>query len=218
MSETFEWQSRIRLVEEVAQVLRRRIYSGHYPPGKPLRQVEIAEDLKVSRTPLREAFRVLEREGLVTAETARGVCVASADRKQLIDAYLFREVIDGLAARSAAQLVGVKVTRRLRSIIECQRKALDPWLPGDYTQANVDFHKAIIEFAKNEYLMRQLPIVHMTSQVFRPDAFMKQERAAAAISEHIEIAEAIASGDGDRAEMTARQHIRRTIEGMLSAA
>jgi len=210
MAETFEWQSRVRLVEEVAQVLRERIYRGVYPPGKPLRQVEISEDLKISRTPLREALRLLEREGLVSAETARGVNVVSADFKQLMDAYALREMIDGLAARLAAQRLGGQAGAPLRAIVARQRESLAPWQPETYTAANVEFHAAIIGLADNEYLARQVPIVHMTSQVFAPRVLFAQDRARAAIDEHLRIVEAIESGDGEQAERLAREHIRNS--------
>ncbi|WP_420997638.1 GntR family transcriptional regulator [Cupriavidus sp. 30B13] len=211
MAETFEWQGRVRLVEEVAQVLRQRIYRGVYPPGKALRQVEISEDLKISRTPLREALRMLEREGLVSAETARGVTVVSADFRQLMDAYALREVIDGLAARLAAERAGKLAGAPLRAIVEAQRGSLAPWRPETYTAANVEFHTRIIGLASNEYLARQVPIVHMTSQVFAPRNVFPQDRALAAIGEHEQIVAAIESADGDHAEQVARLHIRNSM-------
>jgi len=211
MAETFEWQGRLRLVEEVAQVLRQRIYRGVYPPGKALRQVEISEDLKISRTPLREALRMLEREGLVSAETARGVTVVSADFRQLMDAYALREVIDGLAARLAAERAGKLAGPPLRAVIGAQRGSLAPWQPEAYTVANVEFHTTIIGLASNEYLARQVPIVHMTSQVFAPRTVFPRDRALAAIDEHERIVAAIESADGDRAEQVARQHIRSSM-------
>ncbi|QOT80652.1 GntR family transcriptional regulator [Cupriavidus basilensis] len=218
MAETFEWQGRVRLVEEVAQVLRQRIYRGVYPPGKPLRQVEISEDLKISRTPLREALRILEREGLVSAETARGVTVVSADFRQLMDAYAFREVIDGLAARLAASRASEPAAAPLRAIIEVQRGSLDPWRPDVYTAANVEFHTAIIGLAANEYLARQVPIVHMTSQVFAPRVLFARDRALAAIEEHEQIVAAIEGADADEAEHLARLHIRNSMARLRALA
>lgn len=211
MAETFEWQGRVRLVEEVAQVLRERIYRGVYPPGKPLRQVEISEDLKISRTPLREALRLLEREGLVSADAGRGVNVISADFAQLMDAYALREVIDGLAARLAAIRAGKRAGTVLRDIIVLQRQSVDPWQPEVYTGTNVQFHTAIIDLAGNDHLSRQVPIVHMTSQVFAPRNLFDHHRAIAAIEEHVQIVAAIESGDGDLAEQTARLHIRNSM-------
>ena len=218
MAETFEWQSRVRLVEEVAQVLRDRIYRGVYPPGKPLRQVEISEDLKISRTPLREALRLLQREGLVSAETARGVNVISADFRQLMDAYALREVIDGLAARLAASRASHRAGVVLREIIDRQRQSIEPWQPDIYTGANVAFHNAIIALAGNDHLARQASIVHMTSQVFTPRTFFDQSRAVTAIDEHTQIVVAIESADGDRAEHVARLHIRNSMVRLQAQA
>jgi DNA-binding GntR family transcriptional regulator len=211
MAETFEWRGRVRLVEEVAQVLRERIYRGVYPPGKPLRQVEISEDLKISRTPLREALRLLEREGLVSPDAGRGVNVISADFRQLMDAYALREVIDGLAARLAATRASQRAGTVLREIIGLQRQSIDPWQPEVYTRTNVQFHTAIIDLAGNDHLSRQVPIVHMTSQVFAPRIVFDRNRAVAAIEEHVRIIAAIERGDGDRAEQSARVHIRNSM-------
>ena len=79
VNDAVQWRSRVRLVDEVAQELRERIYAGTYEAGMQLRQEQLAEELQVSRTPLREALRLLEREGLVAAFPGRGVRVVSGD-------------------------------------------------------------------------------------------------------------------------------------------
>lgn len=216
MSETgaMEWRSRIRLVDEVVDVIRDRIYEGHYPPGTPLRQEQLAAELNVSRTPLREALRMLEREGLVTVSPGRGLSVISCDLPTLLAAYEVREVIDGLAARLVAQHGGQECADRLRGIVEEQRETLDPWEPQAYTTANVGFHRAIIEASQNEYVIAQLPLVRMTSQVFTPIKLVDQSRAATAIVEHEAIVEAVRAGNADEAERLARWHIRRTINSL----
>ena len=211
MERTIEWRSRIRLVDEVAQELRDRIYSGEYGPGEPLRQEQLADDLRVSRTPLREALRMLEQEGLVDSEPGRGVRVASADIRKLLAAYQVREVLDGLAARLAAGSPDLEGRAALERMIDAQREALEPWQAGRYTLANVEFHTAVVALADNDYLAAQLPVVRMTSQVFTPGGLIEPEHAAAAVAQHGEIARAIAEGDGHRAEHLARAHIRSTI-------
>ena len=193
-------------------MLRQRICNSRYPPGVALRQVQIAEDLKVSRTPLREALRLLEREGLVSAKGGSGVTVASVDLAQMMDAYAMREVLDGLAASEASQRAGPASIARLFEIIECQQRSVEPWVPDDYTRTNVEFHAVIIAMAGNVFLTRQLPIIHMTSQVFTPRILLDAGRAVSAIAEHIEIAHAIERGDRQAAEATARKHIRSTIK------
>ena len=211
MEEPVSWLSRVRLVDEVFQVLRERIYTGRYAPGELLPQVRIAAELSISRTPLREAFRMLEREGLVTVGTNGTVRVVSADFRGLLDAYELREVIDGLAARLAAERGQAQAAHRLEPLLAEQRAALDPWMPDKYTEANVCFHTAIFELADNNFVNGQLPVVRMTAQVFTPKAWLSQERVYSAINEHVAIIEAITQGDGARAEILARGHIRHSI-------
>src|SRR6516165_7232404 len=92
-----------RLADEVSHLLRDLILRGQLAPGTPLLQVQLAERLGVSRTPLREAFRILERDGLLRISNGnKTVEVIELDRQHLIETYQVREVIDGLAARLAA--------------------------------------------------------------------------------------------------------------------
>ncbi len=207
-----QWRSRVRLVDEVADELRERIYSGSYALGAKLRQEELAEDLQVSRTPLREALRVLESEGLLHSEPGRGVRVVPADVNKFLSAYQLREVIDGLAARLAASSPDAAGQAALTEMIERQRAALDPWTPPEYTRENVAFHTAVMALAANEYVAAQAPIVRMTSQVFTPVAILEAAHAARAVDQHTEIAAAIVARDPEEAERLARAHIRSTID------
>lgn len=212
MERTFEWENRTKLVHEVANQLRERIYSGQLAPGDHLRQVHISNTLKVSRTPVREAFRVLEQEGLVTQTAGGAVRVVCVCRDELLDAYALREVIDGLAAREASKNAGHDALKKLLKLIDEQRKSIDPWMPQDYTRLNVQFHSTILKLAANKFLSREVPLVRMTSQVFTPSSMLKRDRAAKAIVEHGAILEAIRGGEGVRAEALAREHIRTTIK------
>ena len=218
MERTFEWESRTRLVHEVANLLRERIYSGQLSPGDHLRQVQISTTLKVSRTPVREAFRVLEQEGLVTQSSGGAVRVVSVCPDELLDAYAMREVIDGLAAREASKHADDAALEILLDLVKQQRRSVDPWVPQDYTNLNVQFHATILDLAGNKFLSRELPLVRMTSQVFTPSSMLNRDRATRAIEEHVEIVEAIRSGDGDRAEAIARRHIRTTIDHLTRAS
>ena len=210
-----EWRSRVRLVDEVVAVLRDRIYEGHFAPGAPLRQEQLAAELRVSRTPLREALRMLEREGLVKVEPGRGVRVISADDHTLLDAYELREVIDGLAARLAAQRRTEATLGRLSALLERQHASLEPWDPGAYTATNVAFHTEIIAAAGNEFVSTQLPLVPLTSQIFVPVKRVDRSRAERAVAEHEGIRAAIAAQEPEEAERLARAHIRTTIDTLV---
>lgn len=195
-------------------MLRQRIYSGAYLPGELLRQVQLSEDLNVSRTPLREALRILQSEGLVEAEGARGVSVSRADPGRLLNAYAMREMIDGLAARQAAERGAARAPGLLEPLLAAQFVALDPWSPSDYLRLNVDFHTAIIGLAENEFLSAQLAIVRMTTTLFAPTAQVCSERARTAVEGHRDVVRAIVAGDGEAAERAARQHVRETLRSV----
>jgi DNA-binding GntR family transcriptional regulator len=123
-------------------------------------------------------------------------------------------MIDGLAARLAAECADAAARASVSALIERQEMALDPWDAGDYTRTNVAFHTRIMEVAGNEYVLAEVPVVRMTSQVFTPVAFLAFESARTAVDQHREIASAIEVGDGDAAEDLARRHIRTTIDRM----
>lgn len=207
-----QWRGRIRLVDEVAQLLRERIYAGTYPPGTKLLQEQLAEELEISRTPLREALRVLERDGLLQTDRGRGVRVIEVDPELLLEGFNLREAVDGVAARLAAERADADGVARLRAQIVLQQATVEPWDASAYTLANVEFHMMVMELSGNRFVQAELPLVRMTSQVFTPALLVPEERGKAAVADHEAIVEAIAARDPATAERLARDHIRTTIE------
>lgn len=209
-----QWNSRIRLVDEVAVVLRDRVYDGTYAPGSRLLQEHLAAELGISRTPLREALRMLEQEGLLKVEPNRGVRVISGDVPTLLAAYEVRRVMDGLAARLVAETAGLSDHNRLLAAIDNQERALRPWSARAYTAGNMEFHRMLMEMTGNEFVVAQVPIMRLTAQVFTPVAVIVPDRASAAVEQHREILGAIVEHDGPRAEQLARDHIQVTIDAI----
>ncbi|EHN10511.1 putative regulator PutR for proline utilization GntR family [Patulibacter medicamentivorans] len=212
-----EWRGRVRLVDEVTDVLRERIYAGVYAPGAALRQEQLAADLDISRTPLREALRVLESEGLVRSEPGRGVRVVSVDARTLLAGYEVREVLDGLAARLAARRAEARDLAVLEAHLDDQRAALQEPDIGTYTRANVAFHTAIVDIAGNDFVVAQLSLIPLTAQVFTPARRIAFDRVRTSVAEHEAIVAAIAAGDEDAAESAARAHIRVTIDQLAAS-
>ena len=212
-----EWRGRVRLVDEVTDVLRERIYAGVYAPDEKLRQEQLAADLEISRTPLREALRVLESEGLVRSEPGRGVRVVTVDATTLLAGYEVREVLDGLAARLASRRVDEVDLRSLEELLDTQLAALDESDIGAYTRANVAFHTQIVDVAGNSFVAAQLSLIPLTAQVFTPARRIAMLRARESVGEHRRILAAIASGDEVEAEAAARAHIRVTIDQLTQS-
>jgi DNA-binding GntR family transcriptional regulator len=207
----------VRMVDQVVSLLRSRVLDGTYPPGTRLRQEVLAAELGISRTPLREAFKMLERDGLLVVRPNRGAEVASGDQGSLLDAYRVREVMDGLAARIVAESgASADDLDALQDVIDRQRVALDPWDPDTYGPLNLELHARLLELSGNEYLTSQMAVLHMTANVFGPVRVLDSTRVASAIEEHQRILDAIRAGDADTAEQAARDHIRTTIRTLTN--
>jgi GntR family transcriptional regulator of vanillate catabolism len=211
-----------RIVDEVLHRLRESILNHEIPPGARLVQTELADRLGVSRTPLREAIRLLEQDGLVqVSDGNRTVEVVRFSREDFIDLYAIREVIDGLAARTMAERGVTEVARAaIEQHLRAMERALKPFHGEDFFVAHVHFHDQIVEHCGNRRLIGQLPLVRLTAGSLRdrfPRHVIENSRnpsAAARVTaktthdEHNRIFEAILSGDGAEAELAARTHIR----------
>lgn len=207
----------VPLVDEVASLVRERIYARRYSTGAWLRQEQLSAELGVSRTPLREALRILEQEGLVQVIPGQGARVVVGDVSTLLAAYELRAVVDGLAARLAAERpVTAGRVRELRAIVDRQRAVVDDWSPQAYTDANVAFHEDIVHLSGNDFVVAQTPVLKMTAQVFAPVALVEPATAVRAIGEHTAITDAIEAGDGPEAERLARAHVEATAEELRS--
>ena len=228
-SETpFRSLRRTRLVDEVTRELREMIVSGELPAGTQLLQVDLAERLGVSRTPLREAFRILENEGLVrTSNKNRTIEVVTIDAKQLREMYELREVIDGLAAGLAAKRgISAETERELREALEEMRASAKPYNPSRRIDAHARFHSLIAQASGNTAIEGFLPLIRVSSAaLYLP--FINDTSAVALVDEghllthseamdsaqtaHEEVVDAIVAGNARKAEAAARRHIARTL-------
>ena len=203
-----------RLVDQVTAYLREGILGGELPAGTPLIQEELAEKIGVSRTPLREAFRILERDGLVrSSPRSNTVVVAEFSEDDVTELYQIREVLDGLAARLAAQRRPADSDLvQLARYVTQMANSIRPFDTPRYWEAHVAFHLGIVELSGNKRLRAQEPVFRISAQMLFGRLATNAERMERSTKEHQEIIIAIAAGDGDRAEEIARQHIRRALE------
>ena len=208
---TPRWERRSRLVDEVADELRARIYDGQYSAGTVIHQENLSAELGISRTPLREAIRMLEQEGLLVAEPGRAARVVSGSRKTLLDAYELRSVIDGLAARLGTREMTASQIDELEAVVDQQVASLEPWVPAEYTKLNIKFHELIIQSTGNQFLIAELVLLRMTAQIFNPSVGVSKSVADNAVTQHRAILNAIKDRDEERAETLARGHIGTTI-------
>lgn len=202
----------ISKVQELTNKIRKAILSGKYPPGTVFFQELLAKEYNVSRTPIREALKKLEHEGFVQTGKRRQIMVRGSSYQDLRQIYRLREVIDGLGARLLAEEV---ITDRVQEGLEKleqtlydMKKVIDLWDPQKWSEQNVNFHRIIIEATNNTPLINQIPIIHMSGEMFYPAVLTNPSRAQVALDEHRLIVRAISQGEIDMAENLARLHIR----------
>lgn len=195
-------------------MLREGIEIGRFPPGRRMREVELANWLGVSRTPVRQALTRLEVEGMLVVAPRQGLVVASLDRDGVVELYDTRLALEvaaaGLAARRALPL---EITA-LEAMLEAER-----CLPDDartMTRHNRDFHRMIVSAAHNRYLEKALQPLLDAEELLRPRKLEFEGRAIEALGEHERIVAAIAARDADRAEMAARAHVLNAFKVRMS--
>lgn len=206
-------EEQVSLGEFVHKHLREAIHAGRYPPGSRVRETEVASWLGVSRTPVREALRRLQADGLLVFEPWRGVVVAELDHQQIVEFYAMRRVLDGAAARLAAQHASEP---ELAYMEDCLKAASPGNGDADFlAEANRRFHKALFEAAHNRYLLKSAAALDDALALLRGTTYSFPERAEEASEEHRQLMEAIRARDAEKAERLARRHIARAEKARL---
>jgi DNA-binding GntR family transcriptional regulator len=195
------------VVDQVYAAIRERISNGSLPRGGRVHQEDLAEELGVSRTPVREALRRLAAEGLVEMRTNRGARVADIEQGAMREAYDARLVLEPGAARLAAQRQLAEPLGRMRLAVEAQRRAVRSVQRS--FEANREFHLALVTASGNEFLVQlaeRLWVARIGATIYERQV-ETQERMLLDVREHEQILEAIQAGDGRRAESLTRRHL-----------
>ena len=202
--------------ERTYQLLRARILSGELPPFARLAEQRVAEDLEVSRTPVREALKRLMAEGLVHVEAGGRVVVRDIDPREVEEIYVIREVLDGLAARLAAQRISATQVARFQTVTRVMREDADAGRHEAVVQGNILFHDLLHESSGNERL-RQLSR-DLTDYVrrFSSQSFHSEDRVEHMLEEHQQIVDALAGHDPDSAEQLAREHVAVARQAVIN--
>lgn len=193
--------------ETTYERLCEEIRSGKLPPGSRLRETEIAERLAVSRTPVREAIRRLEADGLVDHLPRSGAVVRKLEYPELMELYEMRTVLEGTAARLAARAASPVELEELVAINDEMRAAAGR--PEVVIGLNRQFHKLLLDAARNRFLLRAMATVENTLLILGSSSMAKPDRAREAVDEHREVLDALLARDGAGAEAAMRRHMER---------
>ncbi|WP_028926355.1 GntR family transcriptional regulator [Pseudonocardia acaciae] len=144
--------NRQRIKDDVLGVLRDAIVTGVFAPGERLREAELADELEVSRGPIRDALASLEHEGLVRIEPHRGATVPMLDRRDVEEVYSLRQSLETLAARWAVEHADERDLARMEAVLAEIPAALDRGDPREVTDLDLQFHDAFYRAAHHERL------------------------------------------------------------------
>ncbi|WP_161988392.1 GntR family transcriptional regulator [Elioraea sp. Yellowstone] len=204
------------LRERALGIVRKRILDLHYPPGSLLSENQLAEELGISRTPVREALRELATSGLVRILPQRGVEVSEPSVQDIVEVYQLREQLEGFAARVTAE----HLTQADAQILTADHAdALSHFAAGRLQEAyefSVRLHARIIALTRNSRLVKFMD--QLADQVHRFGLMtLRHGRAASALAEHGRIIDAILARDGATAETLMRDHLRADRDVALEA-
>jgi DNA-binding GntR family transcriptional regulator len=201
------------LGEAVFRSLCQALRVGVYRPGDRLREEEVAERLQVSRTPVREALGRLLAKGLVEPAGGRGLVVRSLGTAEVFELYAMREILEGAAARLAAQHASQSEIDALVDLENAFETRADD--PAEMARLNQAFHEIIFRSARNRYLDSALQELQDGIALLGATTFSIGDRPSTAAEEHRALIDAIAARDADQAESRARAHIREALRSRL---
>jgi DNA-binding GntR family transcriptional regulator len=191
--------------ESVYDRLRKDIHTGQLRPGARLTETELASRLSVSRTPVREAIRRLESEGLVDHVPRFGAVVRQLDHSEIMELYEMRAVLEGTAARLAARAASAVELDELGAINADMAQATGNVM--QLAQLNRQFHLLMLNAARNRFLLRAMQAADSAMMILGPSSMELPERARDAVAEHAAVLAALAARDDVQAEKMMRAHM-----------
>ena len=200
------------LYEDVAERLREQIFSHELKPGSWLDEQNLAAAFGISRTPMREAIKVLASEGLVTTKMNKGAYVTEVDRRDLEQIFTVLSLLEGQAAKETAIKATEDQLTQLDNLHHRLEKAAADRDTGQFFEINVKFHELIQEIAGNKWMNGVIDDLRKVLKLQRRDSLTRNGRLLNSLVEHREILQAILKRDPQAAELAMRKHLARGLE------
>lgn len=191
------------------------IVEGRFTPGQRLKEQDIAKALNLSRSPIREATKMLENEGLVIAEPWNGLVIASLSRMEMLEIFTYREALEGLAAELASQAITEDELDRLDHLVAQMRRSTDA-TPAELVANNKEFHQLIYEAAHNPYLLESAGMLRVFLALLPGSNYDKPGRREMIAQEHGDIVESLRRRNASTAKEVACTHVRNSTNAQMS--
>jgi DNA-binding GntR family transcriptional regulator len=205
------------LREIVFESLREAIIQGRLKPGERLMEIQLAEEMGVSRTPVREAIRKLELEGFVVMIPRKGAYVAGISIKDIVDVFEVRAALEALAAGLAAERATPEELEEMeRAVLQIYEVSNGQNL-DTLVERDTSFHELIYKASRNQRLVQIITLLKEHFQRFRTTSLALPGRGKHAVEEHKSIVEAISERNVELASTLAREHIETAEQLFLNA-
>lgn len=211
-AQPFNLPTDVSLAEGLHTALREEILQGTLEPGRRLRESEVAQRFAVSRTPVREALKKLELEGLIADLPGRGLTVTKPSLNDILDAYLIREVLEGLATRLAAERALETEVMMIAAVLRQIEEAHNSGQAERAIELSAQFDELIFRAARNPRLYRTIEAARAAQGGSRRGSISDPTRRALSIEERKQILKAMLNRDAKGAEFAAQEHLRRARE------
>jgi DNA-binding GntR family transcriptional regulator len=202
--------STMGITSQVTNAIREAIVNGGYEPGQKLSEAALSEYYGVSRTPIREALKQIEREGLVEIIPRVGTCVTKPTVKELKELFTIKEVLEGLAAGLLAERGSKEHIKEIEQSVKSMEEAIKKSDNKQYVEANNNFHKSILEGSDSSKLNYHLGLL-LNQIPYNRYVYLSIEvpsRLEQSLLEHKEVLSAIKKGDSNGAEEAMRKHVK----------
>lgn len=209
------------LYQEVAERLRQRIFAHELPPGTWIDEQKLAEQYGISRTPLREALKVLVAEGLVELKPRRGCYVTEISSQDLDDIYPLMAMLEGRCASEAVRRAKGGDIDALKAIHDSLERSAREGKIEEFFEVNQEFHLKLQELGGNRWLLMVIQDLRKVLRLSRMHSLFIEGRLQQSLEEHRAIMDAIVAGDAERAEKAMHDHLlsgREALTRMPEAA
>lgn len=204
------------LHHRLAEVLRERIVDGVLSPGTPISEREICEEFDVSRTPLREALKVLESEGLVQLFRNRGAVVAPISVEMIEEKLAVISALEGYAARQVCQRATDEELEELEALHAQFAREYDPKTPERYFELHQALHRRLVELANNPTLRDNYAMLSRHVKRARMVGLKQHKRLPDVIEENRAIVRAVLARDQAAAQKAVERHLNRVAQTVLT--
>jgi len=204
------------LSKKVYRILKKEIIKGSLKPGSKVLEGRIAEQIGISRTPVREAIRELAAEGFVTLSPNQGVVVRSVSAENIREVLQIHSVLEGLAARLSCEVINEEDLKELENYVNKMEKLANKKDPLAYSEVDLKFHELIVNNCGNKRLIQMRKNISDQAQRYRISSLRTPRRLKESLKEHQKILEAFKTKDPKKADVISQKHIQNALKNILA--